>query len=105
MLPYDQTQRNSGYCDMHNASDSPGVYMDSAYNSPSSFKRNERDQQEIFVWGEEGAIATPPQLELIQERYAKTGHRGWDGSPITSRAKAWSVIIRHSPNSSPRWAM
>ncbi len=78
MLPYDPKQYTVGYCDIHNAGNSPGVYVDSNYNSPTGFLRNERDETEIFVWGEEGALATPPQLELIQEE-KKGKPNGWDG--------------------------
>ncbi|MBR4596824.1 MAG: hypothetical protein IKO42_00285, partial [Opitutales bacterium] len=78
MLPYDQKQYDVGYCDIHNAGNSPGVYVDSNYNSPTGFLRSERDQGEIFVWGEEGALASPPQLELIQAE-KKGKPNGWDG--------------------------
>jgi hypothetical protein len=79
MLPYDQVQRTIGFCDVHNASRSPGVYVDSMYASPTSFLRNEKDPTEIFIWGEEGAIASPPQVELINT--ALGGARnGWDGA-------------------------
>lgn len=78
MLPYDQTQRFDGFCDIHNAGASPGVYVDANYSSPTSFARKERAQGEFLVWGEEGALAAPPQLELIQEQ--KKGRLpGWDG--------------------------
>ncbi|MBR6388855.1 MAG: hypothetical protein IKS15_01875 [Opitutales bacterium] len=78
MLPYDQKQYTVGYCDIHNACNSPGVYVDSNYNSPAGFLRSERDAAEIFVWGEEGALASPPQLELIQAE-KKGKPNGWDG--------------------------
>jgi hypothetical protein len=80
MLPYDQTQRTVGFVDIHNAGNSPGVYTDAIYNSPQNFYRNEHSPGEIFVWGEEGALASPPQLEMIQENIAQTGYNGWDGA-------------------------
>lgn len=78
MLPYDSRQYEVGYADVHNASSSPGVYVDSNWNSPSGFMRSERDEKELFIWGEEGALATPPQLELIQAQ-KKGRPNGWDG--------------------------
>ena len=78
MLPYDQRPYDIGFCDIHNAGASPGVYVDSNWNSPKSFARNERDEKEIFFWGEEGALASPPQVELIHGQ--KRGlPNGWDG--------------------------
>ncbi|MDR1121313.1 MAG: beta-glycosidase, partial [Dysgonamonadaceae bacterium] len=79
-LPYDQTQRNVGFVDIHNAGNSPGVYTDVIYNSPQNFYRNDQSKGEIFVWGEEGALASPPQLEMIQENIAQVGYNGWDGA-------------------------
>lgn len=78
MLPYDARQYTRGFCDIHNAGCSPGVYVDSNYNSPSSYLRNPCDKEEFLIWGEEGALAAPPQLEKIQA--AKKGQpNGWDG--------------------------
>lgn len=94
MLPYDQTQRTVGFCDVHNAGNSAGVYVDSIYNSPANFRRNERDEKEIFVWGEEGALASPPQLELIQTDIAKTGLNGWDGADYKQWYNAYHDYIQ-----------
>jgi len=78
MLPYDQSQYDVGFCDIHNAGSSPGVYVDSNWTSPKSFARDERDEKELFIWGEEGALASPPQVELIQAQKAGRPN-GWDG--------------------------
>ena len=78
MLPYDQTQRITGFTDVHNASASPGVYVDSNYSSPTGFARKERAETELFIWGEEGALAAPPQLEKIKAE-KKGRPNGWDG--------------------------
>lgn len=93
MIPYDQTQRTAGFCDVHNAGNSPGVYLDTFYNSPENFRRNERDEKEIFVWGEEGAIASPPQLELIQAELDKAGRNGWDGADYRDWYKCYVDYI------------
>ncbi|MDD4922235.1 MAG: PA14 domain-containing protein [Bacteroidales bacterium] len=94
MLPYDQKQYTLGFCDVHNAGNSPGVYSDYFYNSPTSFRRNERDEKELFVWGEEGAIASPPQLELINNQY-KTVRHGWDGSDYSEWYQAYVDYIKN----------
>jgi hypothetical protein len=93
MLPYDQTQRTSGFCDIHNAGRSPGVYVDSMYNSTASFLRNEKNPTEIFIWGEEGAIASPPQLALIQDNIAAAGRNGWDGADYKNWYRAYANYI------------
>jgi hypothetical protein len=49
--------------------------------------------EEIFVWGEEGAIASPPQLELIQQNITKTGRNGWDGADYKDRYQAYTNYI------------
>lgn len=49
MLPYDTVQRRKGYVDIHNAGNSPGVYTDAMYNSPTSFWRNDISKDEIFI--------------------------------------------------------
>ena len=78
MRPWDQRQYTKGYCDVHNAGCSPGVYVDTVYSSPKGFLRDERNEEEIFIWGEEGALAAQPQLELIHAQ--KEGRpNGWDG--------------------------
>lgn len=78
MRPWDQRQYTFGFCDVHNAGNSPGVYVDANYSSPRGFLRSERDEKEIFIWGEEGALAAQPQLELIQQQ-KKGRPNGWDG--------------------------
>ncbi len=95
MLPYDQTQSVSGFVDVHNAGNSPGVYMDCFYNSPLSFRRNERNENELFIWGEEGAIASPPQLELIQSKIARSGINGWDGADYRDWHSAYTDYIKN----------
>jgi len=95
MFPYSQDQKTVGYTDVHNAGNSPGVYMDNMYTSPSVFRGNERDEKEIFVWGEEGALASPPQLELIQNEIAKAGRNGWDGADYKEWYNAYVNYIKN----------
>lgn len=81
MIPYDSTLYSYGYCDQHNAGESQGVYLDENYNSPDDFERNTKGKNEIFVWGEEGAVASPPQIEKIVKCKGKICEKnGWDGA-------------------------
>lgn len=94
MLPYDQTQKTVGYCDLHNAGNSPGVYTDAVYQSPTNFFRNEKGNTEILIWGEEGAIASPPQLEKINAEIQKNnGQNGWDSSDYIHWLNAYKHYI------------
>lgn len=93
MLPYDQKQYTVGYVDIHNAGNSPGVYVDAMYNSPKSYWRNDISKGEIFVWGEEGALASPPQLETIQEDITRIGCNGWDGADYKDWYQAYVNYI------------
>lgn len=93
MLPYDQTQRTLGFVDLHNAGNSPGVYIDAMYNSSKSFLRNDLSKKEIFIWGEEGAIASPPQLEKIQQNIAQIGYNGWDGADYKDWYRVYTDYI------------
>lgn len=93
MLPYDKKQYTLGYVDVHNAGNSPGVYVDAMYNTPKSFLRNDLSKGELFVWGEEGALASPPQLEKIQKDIARTGYNGWDGADYKDWYRAYADYI------------
>jgi hypothetical protein len=93
MLPYDQTQRTTGFCDIHNPGGSTGSYIDSEYASPTSFLRDDKDPTEIFIWGEEMAVAAPPQLETIQSDIAQEGRNGWDGADYKDWYNAYTNYI------------
>ena len=51
MIPYDQTQRTVGFCDVHNAGNSPGVYSDYFYSSPSNFRRAANGTKKRYLYG------------------------------------------------------
>ncbi|GHT62803.1 beta-galactosidase [Bacteroidia bacterium] len=93
VIPYNSTQRTKGFVDIHNAGNSPGVYVDEMYHSPENFWRNDLSKDEIFIWGEEGAVASPPQLELIQQNIAETGYNGWDGADYKDWYQAYTNYI------------
>lgn len=95
MIPYDETLYSDGYCDQHNAGESQGVYLDENYNSPEDFERNTKGVNEIFVWGEEGAVASPPHLEQIA-KHKKSAHEknGWDGADYEDWLTAYHTYLK-----------
>lgn len=88
MRPYDDRQYIRGWWDFHNAC-GPGVYRDRFYEGPDKFQRHSDNRPEIVFWGEEGANATPPRLELIN-RELQGRPNGWDGKDY----RAWYEAYR-----------
>jgi hypothetical protein len=79
MKPLDMAQYDCGWRDQHHAGLSD-AYLDSLYNKPGAFHLANSNRTEIIFWGEEGAIGTPPRLQLLKDRCSQPGHRmGWDG--------------------------
>ncbi|MGM8361848.1 glycoside hydrolase family 2 protein [Flavobacterium sp. ARAG 55.4] len=91
MLPYDHTLLYQGWWDMHHA-DGPGVYLDKFYNSPTDFNRNSNNTSEIVMWGEDGAIGTPPRLELLNNEL-KGKNLGWDGQAYINQFNAFDAFL------------
>jgi beta-galactosidase len=80
LLPYDLTFRDYGWFDQHHAG-GPGVYHDNLYKKPTDFAKYFDHPGEIIYYGEEGAIGTPPRLQLIRNEILKTGkHIGWESA-------------------------
>jgi beta-galactosidase len=77
LLPYDTTVYSFGWWDKHNAG-GPGVYHDRLYMGPDNYHRFSDHKSEIVFWGEEGAIGTPPRLQLIREEILKEKQTGWE---------------------------
>lgn len=78
LLPYSTTFHDYGWFDQHHAG-GPGVYHDNLYSSPDKYLRYTDHKDEIIYYGEEGAIGTPPRLELIRREILKTGKNiGWE---------------------------
>ena len=75
LLPYDSTFYDYGWFDQHHAG-GPGVYHDNLYNNPTSYAKYTDHKDEIIYYGEEGAIGTPPRLQLIRDEIMKTGKTG-----------------------------
>jgi hypothetical protein len=80
LKPYDTTFYDIGWYDRHHAG-GPGVYHDQLYQNPANYLRFTDNRSEIVYWGEEGAIGTPPRLELIRKSILKTGKtKGWEAA-------------------------
>jgi hypothetical protein len=78
LLPYDTSFYDFGWFDQHHAG-GPGVYHDNLYRNPREYLRYTDKKDEIVYYGEEGAIGTPPRLELIRNQILKDGKDiGWE---------------------------
>jgi hypothetical protein len=52
-------------------------------------------KDEIVYWGEEGAIGTPPRLQLIRSDILKTGtHRGWETETYLKWYDAYDSFLK-----------
>lgn len=77
--PFDSTPHLNGWYDFHHAG-GPAVWNETLYRSPNDFYGLTDNTREIVFWGEEGALSTPPRLELINTALATESHLGWDGA-------------------------
>jgi len=96
MLPYDDKQYTFGWFDPHHAC-SLGVYRDGLYNGPTnySYRYDESMRNEILFLGEEGAVGTPPRLQLINDYYKTAGnHNGWDGADYIQWFNAFDNYLK-----------
>lgn len=78
MLPFDTTLHRKGWWDNHRAG-GPATWEEAYYKSPTDNIMYSDNREEIYVRGEEGAISTPPRIELINETIDASGKTGWDG--------------------------
>ena len=92
MLPYDNKVHYQGWWDTHHA-DGPGVYLDKFYQGATKFERYVDHPSEIIFYGEEGAIGTPPRLQLIKEELDKTGKYGWNGKQMIDQYNAFDQFL------------
>lgn len=77
-LPNDTTARTYGWYDRHHAG-GPGCYHDQLYLGPNDYHRYSAKRDEIVYWGEEGAIGTPPRLQLIRDEILRNkATHGWE---------------------------
>lgn len=77
LFPYDTNFYSFGWWDEHHAG-GPGVYHNNLYNNTDQYHRKASHKNEIIFWGEEGAIGTPPRLQLIRHEILNNGTmQGW----------------------------
>ncbi|MBW4888528.1 hypothetical protein KXQ82_02330 [Mucilaginibacter sp. HMF5004] len=94
LLPYDSTFYDYGWFDQHHAG-GPGVYHDNLYNNPSNYAKYTDHKNEIVYYGEEGAIGTPPRLQLIRDEILKTGiDRGWETDTYLKWYDAYDQFLK-----------
>ncbi|MBR6240612.1 MAG: hypothetical protein IKQ82_04050 [Lentisphaeria bacterium] len=78
-MPFDDEVHLVGFRDNHNAPGPLISYPANYYTNNTRYWNYTQDKEEIIFWGEEGAISTPPRLELIQDELKKIGQDGMDG--------------------------
>ena len=94
LLPYDTTFYDVGWWDQHHAG-GPDVYHDALYNGPDDYHRSSSNRGEIVYWGEEGAIGTPPRLQLIRDELLARGKlHGWEAQDYLGWYDAYDRFLR-----------
>jgi hypothetical protein len=94
LLPYDSTFHDIGWWDEHHAG-GPGVYHDYLYKNATDYHRGSANKKEIVYWGEEGAIGTPPRLELIRNEILKSGKTsGWEADDYLKWYDAYDAFLK-----------
>ncbi|MEO7984603.1 MAG: glycoside hydrolase family 2 TIM barrel-domain containing protein, partial [Bacteroidota bacterium] len=97
LLPYDFTFRDYGWFDQHHAG-GPGTYHDNLYKGPKDYLRYTDHADEIIYYGEEGAIGTPPRLQLIRDEILKTGKNiGWETDAYLKWYDAYDSFLKNTP--------
>ncbi|MFZ4456875.1 MAG: sugar-binding domain-containing protein [Bacteroidales bacterium] len=79
MRPFDTLQHMNGWYDFHRAV-GPHTWMQSYYKSPDDYYSKTDNKKEIVYWGEEGALSSPPRIDLIKKELDKSSNEGWDGA-------------------------
>jgi beta-galactosidase len=94
LLPYDKTFRDYGWFDQHHAG-GPGTYHDNLYKNPTNYAKYFDHKDEIIYYGEEGAIGTPPRLQLIRDEILKTGKDiGWETDSYLKWYDAYNNFLK-----------
>lgn len=97
LLPYDTTFHAIGWWDEHHAG-GPGTYHDFLYKNAQEYHRGSKNKTEIVYWGEEGAIGTPPRLELIRNELIRTGKtNGWEADDYLQWFDAYDRFLTENP--------
>lgn len=92
LLPFDTTFHWKGWYDYHHAG-GPATWSQTLYKSPSDYYNNTTNQTEIVMYGEEGAISSPPRLEKNREELEKLTYKGWDGAAFLEWYDAFESFI------------
>lgn len=96
LLAYDTTFYDYGWFDQHHAG-GPGVYHDNLYNNPTSYAKYTDHKDEIVYYGEEGAIGTPPRLQLIRDKIMKRGKNiGWQSDTYLKWYDAYNNFLHRN---------
>ncbi len=83
-LPYHDTWMKddgtgrSGWWDQHTAMDSPGVWTDAMYRSPTDYEYHSDNRKEIVVWGEMATGASPDDHAAVVRWYRDDHQTGYD---------------------------
>lgn len=94
LMPNDTTFYDIGWWDNHHAG-GPGVYHDYIYKGKDDYLRYSANKPEIVYWGEEGAIGTPPRLQLIRDEILRTGRTtGWEAQDYLAWYDAYDRYLR-----------
>ena len=89
MLPFDTTLYRKGWHDNHRAG-GPETWVENYYKGLKDNIMYTSNRTEVFLRGEEGAISTPPRIQLINDEVERTGKTGWDGLFWKSQYKAFT---------------
>lgn len=96
LLPYDTTFYDFGWFDQHHAG-GPGTYHNNVYSNPKDYVKYTDKKDEIIFYGEEGAIGTPPRLQLIRDEILKTGKNiGWETNAYLRWYDAYDQFLKKS---------
>lgn len=78
MRPFDNQEHLTGWFDFHRAG-GPECWRQEFYQGPEKHYGLTTNKTETVYWGEEGAISSPPRLELIKKEVEALPTPGWDG--------------------------
>ena len=78
LRPFDDEIHFTGWFDVHHAG-GPEVWRQNLYSSPDQYYNRTTNRNEIVYWGEEGAVSSPPRLEMIKAALDRAPYKGWDG--------------------------
>lgn len=90
--PFDEKPYWKGWYDVHHAG-GPATWQEGMYRNPKDYYGYIENQPEIVFWGEEGALSTPPRLELIARDLKETQNLGWDADGYLAWARQFEEFI------------